>query len=419
MGQFFSDKVEEGIRLIWMQFDNEKIGDGLKLLEAAAQENDGDAYSFLGRYCLEEDRDAAFSLFRKSAELGSACGILTMLQFRVLSKEVMRSIDADKRKWAENEVRKKAEEGHAYCQLIMGMYYFWGGYLTSNGLDGKKEYGSEDEALNARMSQAEPWFEKALFGGLTHVLYNLMDIYESHPGNEDKIEKALRFAAGYGNPTWCVHLPMWLFQQEKYEDTLELYADLAKRGYIPAWYYMGLQFEQGLGIEADPEQAVSAYEQGAQQGNAACQIRLGKLYLQGKFIEKDLEQAYVWFCEAAEQKNEVAKMWKGHCMLYGLGTSPNPSDATIFLIDALNFVFPSSGASQQMPEDSQFDWEEDMMQLFWDLGDASENGLGLPKREHLAGYYFNMVAEGGWPEAIEKMSHYKESGLLKRWKRIK
>lgn len=420
MGLFFSDKVEEGIHLIWMQFDDKNTGEGLKLLQTAAQEeNDGDAYCFLGRYCLDNDRKTAFELFRKSAALGSACGILTMLQFRVLSKEVMRNIDIEKRKWAESEVRRKADGGHAYSQVIMGMYYFWGGYWLSNELDAEKEYGSEDKALDARMVEATPWYEKALYGGLTSALNNLMSIYEAYPGNEEKLEKALRYAASCGDPVWCVRLPMWLFEHEKYESTLELYTDLAKRGYTPAWYYMGCQFEQGLGVTADSKQAVAAYEQGAKQGNSICQTRLGKLYLQGKLVQKDEAQAYFWFCEAARQEDEVAKMWKGHCMLYGLGTQKNPSEATIFLIDALNFVFPSSGSSQQMPEDSPFDWEEDMMQLFWDLGDSSENGLGLPKREHLAGYYFSMVAEGGWPEAIEKMTHYKRGGLFKRWKRVK
>lgn len=170
----------------------------------------------------------------------------------------------------------------------------------------------------------------------------------------------------------------------------------------------------------DFSEAFAACEQEAKLGNEVSQISLGKLLLAGKGAAKDEAQAYFWFCKAAEQENELAKMWKGHCLLYGLGVQKNEDEGTTLLDNALNYNFPGRGESQTMSEKSQFDWEEDMMRLFWDLGDAYENGLGVPKREHLAGYYFSMVAEGGWPEAAEKMTHYKESGLIiKRWKRIK
>lgn len=167
------------------------------------------------------------------------------------------------------------------------------------------------------------------------------------------------------------------------------------------------------------EEAIAAYEQGAASGDTACQTRLGKLLLSGKVTLKDEAQAYFWFCKAAQQGDEIAKMWKGHCMVYGLGTPENLKDGPILLIDALNYNFPGAGSSQSMADQSQFDWDEDMMQLFWDLGEANETGRGLIKRQHLAGYYYSMVAEGGWPEAIEKMTHYKQSGLFKRWKRIR
>lgn len=170
----------------------------------------------------------------------------------------------------------------------------------------------------------------------------------------------------------------------------------------------------------DFQEAFFKCEQEAKLGNEVSQIRLGKLFLMGKGTAKDEAQAYFWFCKAAEKENELAKMWKGHCLLYGLGVKKNENEGTTLLYNALNYNFPGRGESQTMSEQSQFDWEEDMLRMFWDLGDAYENGLGVPKREHLAGYYFSMVAEGGWPEAVEKMTHYKESGfIIKRWKRIK
>lgn len=164
---------------------------------------------------------------------------------------------------------------------------------------------------------------------------------------------------------------------------------------------------------------IAGFEKKAKEGNCDYQIKFGKQLLWGKSVEKDEAQAYFWFCKAADQNNEIGKMWKGHCLLYGLGVKKGEDEGSTLLYNALDYNFPGKGESQTMSSRSQFDWEEDMMQMFWDLGDAYENGLGVPKREHLAGYYFSMVADGGWPEAVEKMTHYKESGLFKRWKRIK
>lgn len=173
-------------------------------------------------------------------------------------------------------------------------------------------------------------------------------------------------------------------------------------------------------MEHNLSETFSACEQDAKSGNEESQIRLGKLLLEGTGPAKDEAMAYFWFCKAAEKENEIAKMWKGHCLLYGLGVQKNEGEGTTLLYNALNYNFPGVGESQSMSKKSQFNWEEDMMCLFWDLGDAYENGLGVPKREHLAGYYFNMVAEEGRPKAIEKMTHYKEGGfIIKRWKRIK
>ena len=49
MEKVFSDKTEEGIRLIWMQFDPEKTAEGVRLLREAADAGDPDALCFLAR----------------------------------------------------------------------------------------------------------------------------------------------------------------------------------------------------------------------------------------------------------------------------------------------------------------------------------------------------------------------------------
>lgn len=427
MSEYFSSNVEEGIRLVWMQFDEEKAREGKRLLLEAAKEGDGNACCFLARTYfgvngLEEDMDTAFELLQKSQELGSACGLLTMLQFKRLVKKALKSAGQEVCIQAAKEVREKAEGGHAFCQYIMGLYYFWGGYLLT------EQFQDQDKALEERIPGALLWLEKALKNGVTLALVNLSDLY-SYLGEEKKLEEAMNFAAEKGDPIWQWLLAEQLFDEERYEEAFRWYERLAEAGDIKARFDMGFQYEHGLGIEANPEKALAAYEMGAKQGIQTCQLRLGKLNLWGKFVPKDESQAYHWFCQAAgnedeveDEKNpvsELAKMWKGHCLLYGLGVKKDEDEGTDLLYSALDYNFPGKGEDQDMTEESQFDWKEDVLQLFWDLGDAYENGLGVPVKEHNAGYYFSIVAEAGWPEAIEKMKHYKQAGLLKRWKRIK
>ena len=54
MEKVFSDKTEEGIRLIWMQFDPEKTAEGVRLLREAADAGDPDALCFLARTYMGE-----------------------------------------------------------------------------------------------------------------------------------------------------------------------------------------------------------------------------------------------------------------------------------------------------------------------------------------------------------------------------
>ncbi|MFT4104952.1 MAG: hypothetical protein QM657_04245 [Lacrimispora sp.] len=427
MSEYFSGNVEEGIRLVWMQFDKEKALEGRRLLLEAAKEGDKDAYCFLARTYfgvngLEEDRDTAFELLQKSRELGSACGLLTMLQFEKLAKKTFKIAGREACMQAAKEVREKAEGGHVFCQYIMGLCYFWGGYLLT------ESFQDPDDALDERIPGALFWLEKALKGGLTLALVNLSDLYSSL-GEEKKLEEAMKLAAEKGDPFWQELLADRLFEEERYKEAFRWYERLAEAGDIKALYDMGFQYEHGMGIEASPEKALAAYEVGAKQGMQACQLRLGKLNLWGKFVPKDEAQAYHWFSQAAEEEEdggdetnpicELAKMWKGHCLLYGLGVKKDEDGGTDLLYAALDYNFPGKGEDQEMLEESQFDWKEDVLQLFWDLGDAYENGLGVPVKEHNAGYYFSILAEEGWPEAIEKMKHYRQGGLLKRWKRIK
>lgn len=163
-------------------------------------------------------------------------------------------------------------------------------------------------------------------------------------------------------------------------------------------------------------EAVAEFREAAESGDAYAQTEYGKCILFRKGTAEDIADAYQWFEKAAAQSNEVAKMYVGHCKLYGIGVEEQKGNGYTMLDDALNYNYPGPGSSQSQAEYSQFE-EEDLCQLFWDLGDALENGIGVFKNYGVAVYYFNMLAEWGHPEGAERLKHYKK-GFLGKWKKI-
>lgn len=164
------------------------------------------------------------------------------------------------------------------------------------------------------------------------------------------------------------------------------------------------------------EQEVEQYAQGAAGGDAAAQREYGKCLLFGKGTEVDEKEAFLWLGKAAAQSDEIAKMYVGHCKLYGIGTKKDEEKGYAMLDDALNYNYPEDSSSQPLAEYSQFS-EEDLCQLFWDLGDSLEKGLGPYINYNVAVYYFDMLNDWGHPEGGERKSHYKK-GFLGKWKKL-
>ncbi len=164
------------------------------------------------------------------------------------------------------------------------------------------------------------------------------------------------------------------------------------------------------------EQEAEEYAKDAAQGNAAAQREYGKCLLFGKGTKIDEKEAFLWLEKAAAQSDEIAKMYVGHCKLYGLGTEKDETEGYTMLDNALNYNYPEEGSSQPLADYSQF-LEEDLCQLFWDLGDALEKGLGPYQNYKVAVYYFEMLDEWGHPEGGERRSHYKKN-FLGKWKKI-
>lgn len=164
------------------------------------------------------------------------------------------------------------------------------------------------------------------------------------------------------------------------------------------------------------KEEITKYKELANQGDSYAQTEYGKCLLFGKGdLPADGTAAYMWFQKAAAQSNEIAKMYVGHCKLYGIGVEKNEIEGYQILDQALNYNYPEESSSQPLADYSTFE-NEDLVQLFWDIGDALENSLGVMCNYRVAIYYFNMINDWGHPEGGKRMSHYKKR--MSGWKKI-
>jgi TPR repeat protein len=75
----------------------------------------------------------------------------------------------------------------------------------------------------------------------------------------------------------------------------------AGHGNAQAEYIMGVLYERGRGVEADPALAADWYRKAARQGHGRAQTNLGALYQKGKGVPRDREKALYWYRLAAKQ----------------------------------------------------------------------------------------------------------------------
>lgn len=97
----------------------------------------------------------------------------------------------------------------------------------------------------------------------------------------------------------------------------------AQQGDVNAQYYLGFQYELGLEMEQNNEQAYYWYSQAAKQGDARSQYALGYLYSEGIGVQRDLQQAKEWFEMSSAQDYPEAQYALASFYYNGMGVEAN------------------------------------------------------------------------------------------------
>jgi len=187
-----------------------------------------------------------------------------------------------------------------------------------------------------------------------------------------------------------------LFEQAKqaydngdYNTAVQIYAFLAEQGHLPSQNSLGYCYDNGDGVEKDPEKAVYWYTKAAEQGDAKAQFYLGVCYYNGEGVEKDLKKAAYWYTQAAEQGDEDAQFNLALCYDNGEGVEKDLEKAAYWYTQAAR----QGDAKAQC-----------------NLGVCYYNGEGVEKDLEKAAYWYTRAAGQGDAKAQFNLALYYDNG---------
>ena len=110
--------------------------------------------------------------------------------------------------------------------------------------------------------------------------------------------------------------------------TMKILREKAENGDVESQFNLGIQYQDGKGVEQNFKEAVKWYRKAAEQGDADAQNNLGFMYEKGLGVERDFDEATKWFHKAAEQGDSDAQFNLGEHYEKGLGVERDFDEAT-------------------------------------------------------------------------------------------
>jgi TPR repeat protein len=178
----------------------------------------------------------------------------------------------------------------------------------------------------------------------------------------------------------------------------------AENGNADARYHLGLMYAQGLGLDADPQEAMHWYSVAAQQGHAKAQWALAELLEQ-----QGSPQALEWYHKAAEAGLPGAQCALGRWYRDGRWVDADPLKSQHWFARAADQGWPQAlmALSQLLDSDTEalsFDYcrraaEGGDPQAMHALALKYERGVGVHANPVRAYVWFEKAAQHGIPAA--------------------
>lgn len=324
MGRFYSDELEEGMRLLYFQRDESKYPEGVRLIEKAVENNEPDAFYFLARCYAwgdggfedSKENDAkALELSKRGAELGSSLAVLGADRFGKL-EAVLPYMSCTHLEAFEN-VMHMANEGNAMAMYAVGLVYYWGDVIEL------PKYNLRSEKDNCLV--ALRWFERAAAEGCIPAFRNAYVVRRGgQNGMPQDIPSALSFAESMKDKCQ-VPLAQFVGIGNDYErigrldKMIEWYLRGMESGDAASVICLAVSYEQGNGVPKDTVKAFDLYHKAAEMGRCDGKRNVGKCYFYGIGTSEDKEKALEWFRKAAEEGDGYSQYHIAKCYDEGIG----------------------------------------------------------------------------------------------------
>jgi len=187
--------------------------------------------------------------------------------------------------------------------------------------------------------EARRWFERALEVGHVPAAAVLGDLYAFGAGVPADAKKAFDYykkgaSLGYA-PAQNALADMYATGEAPGGKNVPLSLawrnEAAKLGNADALYELGLAYDAGEGVTANPERALSLYKLAALAGSPAAKNAVGTSFYEGRGVAKDASLARRWFEQGAAAGDPDAMFNLGAMMMKGEGGEADRTRAWVWL----------------------------------------------------------------------------------------
>ncbi len=173
------------------------------------------------------------------------------------------------------------------------------------------------------------------------------------------------------------------FAAGDYAAAREIWRELASKGDANAQFNLGVLYDEGLGVPANPELARSFWQQAAENGLAPALHSLALLEIDlSEDGRGDLDKAHGWPQQAAEAGHLPARYTLGKVYEYGVGVDVDPAMALTHISQAARDGYARAQYS---------------------LGKIYRDGSGVEAAEAVSLAWFRRAAQNGH---IDGQDHY-------------
>ena len=126
------------------------------------------------------------------------------------------------------------------------------------------------------------------------------------------------------------------YEKGDYKTAIEKWQSLIQQGRPEGYFFLGVMYAEGRGVEQDHAKAHQFYSEAAQKDHVGAQFNLGNQYATGDGVTQDFSKAEYWWSKAAESGLMRAQLNLGNLYYFGMAGRKNLALAGKWLALAAN-----------------------------------------------------------------------------------